>query len=354
VISEVIQRDVPVRSEWIGTTEGAIDAQIRAQVAGYLLSRDYKEGTLVQKDQLLFRIDPRPYRAALDEARGQLARDEAVLERARLEVLRNTPLAQEGAVSQRELDNAIQSERAGEASVRASRAAVEKARLDLAFTEIRSPIEGIADIATAQVGDLVGPSDPQPLTAVSQLDPIRVATPISEREYLRFAEAINRVATQGGAAGTVLELVLTDGSVYVHPGRAVLAGREVDSSTGTIMIKGEFPNPDYLLRPGQYARVRAVTEVLRGALLVPQRAVREIQGVFQVAVVGADDTVTLRVVEPGPREDGLWVIAKGLAAGERIVVEGIQKLRDGTRVAPKAAAHAAATAAPAPDGAPAE
>jgi membrane fusion protein (multidrug efflux system) len=337
VVAPVIQQDVPISTEWIGTTEGAIDAEIRAQVSGYLLSRDYHEGGDVKKGDLLFRIDPRPYQAALDQAQGDLGRARAALGKAQLDVARYTPLAAEGAVSQQELDNAMQARRAGEAAVQAASAAVEKAQLDLLFAEVRSPIDGIAGVARAQVGNLVGPSDPDPLTTVSQVDPIRVSVPISEREYLRFAGALKRLDGQAGTRPATLELILADGSVYPHRGTAIVAGREIDPRTGTIEVKGEFSNPDQVVRPGQYARVRVVTETRQGALLVPQRALQEIQGVFQVAVVGADARIALRVVVPGPTHESLRVIEKGLAAGERVVVEGIQKVRDGTLVAAKPA-----------------
>ena len=346
VVAPVVQRDVAVTSEWIGTTEGAVDAEIRAQVSGYLVARDYKEGTLVHKDAVLFRIDPRQYRAALEQARAEIGRAQATLGKADLDVRRFTPLVAEGAVSQQELDNAIQLQLSGRAAVEGARAALEKATLDLSFTEIRSPIDGIAGVAQAQLGDLVGPGDPEPLTKVSQVDPIRVSFPISEREYLRFADRF-RGAVRGGKSGGdgTLELVLADGSVWPYRGQGVPASAGVDAATGTLLIRGEFPNPDLVLRPGQYARVRAVTETKKGALLVPQRAISELQGVFQVAVVGADDKVELRVVEPGVRDGSLQVIEKGLSPGERVVVEGLQKVRAGSVVAPKAAAAPAPAAA---------
>jgi membrane fusion protein (multidrug efflux system) len=336
IVAPVAKKDVPITMEWIGTTEGAVDAEIRAQVSGYLISRDYAEGTDVAKDALLFRIDPRPYHAALEQARGDLGRAQAALEKARLDVARYEPLAKEGAVSQQELDNAVQAKRAGVAAVQTAQAAVEKASLDLGFTEIRSPITGIAGVAAAQLGNLVGPADPEPLTRVSQLDPIRVSFPLSEREYLRFAQGF-RDAAQGTPREARLELILADGSSWQHRGRAVPAASGVDPRTGTILIRGEFPNPENILRTGQYARVRAVTDTLEGALVVPQRAVSEVQGVFQVAVVGADNKVSIRVVEVGPRDGSDQVIAKGLQAGEQVVAEGIQKVRDGALVNPQTA-----------------
>lgn len=352
VVADVVQKDVPITVEWIGTTEGAVDAEIRAQVSGYLISRDYAEGTAVKQGQLLFQIDPRPYQAALDQARGDLGRAKAALTKSRQDVARYTPLAAEGAVSQQELDNAIQATLANEASVQGAQAAVEKAELDLAFTAIRSPIDGIAGVARAQLGNLVGPNDPEPLTTVSQLDPIRVSFPLSEREYLRFSAAIREaMATGGRGREGRLELILADGSTWPHRGRAVPAAAGVDPSTGTILIRGEFANPDKILRTGQYARVRGVAEVLEGALVVPQRAVSELQGVSQVAVVGADNKVAIRVVQPGPRFGSEQVIEQGLQAGERVVAEGVQKVRDGTLVNPRAASEAAAlpTAAAPPE-----
>jgi len=338
VVAPVVQRDVAVTSEWIGTTEGAVDAEIRAQVSGYLVAREYEEGTIVREGEVMFRIDPRLTRAALEQARGDVGRAEAMLGKANLDVERFTPLVAEGAVSRQELDNAIQLQRSAQAQLQMARAAREKAEIDLDFTEIRSPTDGIAGVAQAQLGDLVGPSDPNPLTRVSKVDPIRVSFPISEREYLRFA-SVFRSAAEGreGAREGGLELVLADGSVWPHRGRGVPASAGVDPATGTLLVRGEFSNPDNVLRPGQYARVRAVTETKAAALLVPQRAIAETQGVFQVAVVGPDDRVELRVVEPGVRDGGMQVIEKGLAAGERVVVEGIQKVRTGTVVKPKAA-----------------
>ncbi|HXV37046.1 MAG TPA: efflux RND transporter periplasmic adaptor subunit, partial [Myxococcota bacterium] len=278
VVGSAVSKDVPVTMEWIGTTEGAVDAEIRAEVSGYLISRDYAEGTVVKQGDLLFRIDPRSFQAALDQARGELGRAEAALEKARLDVERYTPLAREGAVSQQELDNATQARRAGEAAVQSGRAAVESARLDLSRTEIRSPIDGIAGVALSQLGDLVGPGAPGPLTNVSQVDPIRVTFPLSEREYLRFAVGFREVM-EGRADKSRegrLELILADGSTWPERGRAVPAAAGVDSRTGTILVRGEFPNPDRVLRPGQYARVRAIVEVQKDAIVVPQRAVSEL------------------------------------------------------------------------------
>jgi membrane fusion protein (multidrug efflux system) len=346
LVAEVTARDVPEISEWIGTTEGSVDAEIRSQVTGYLVSRDYEEGQRVAKGDLLFRIDPRSFQAALDQARGELGRAQAELERARLDVARYTPLVEQGAVSRQEYDNAVQRQRADEAAVQAARAAAEKARIDLGFTEVRSPIEGIAGLAQAQLGDFVGPTDPEPLTTVSQLDPIRVAFPLSEQEYLRFAGAFREAVSQRNFREGTLQLVLADGSIYPHAGTGYPAGREIDPRTGTITVKGVFPNPDQILRPGQYARVRAETGLAKGALVVPQRAIQELQGLPQLAVVGPDEKIEIRTVTTGPTWGTLAVITKGVAAGERVVVEGFQKVRPGTVVAAKPAPAALAGAPP--------
>jgi len=355
VVGSAAQRDVRVVREFIGTTEGNIDAEIRAQVSGYLLSRDYREGSLVKQGDLLFRIDARPFRAALDQASGDLERARAQRAKAEQDVARFTPLAAEGAISQQELDNAIQAARANRAAVETAQAVVEKAEVELGFTQIIAPIDGIAGVADAQIGDLVGPTNPKPLTTVSQVDPIRVATPISERDYLRFAGAI-RDSLEGRDAGlrASLELVLADGSVHPQAGRVVVTNREVDPRTGTILLKSEFPNPGLTVRPGQYARVRAATQVLKDAVVVPQRAVTDLQGTHQVAVVGPDDVVEIRVVALGPQDGTDVVIQRGLSLGERIVVEGIQKVRNGSKVAPQAPAPATAAPEPAPAAPPAE
>ena len=335
IVTEVVEQDVPIGSEWQGTTEGAVDAEIRAQVSGILLSRDYTEGAPVTKDQILFHIDPREYQAAVERAKGDLGRAQAVLQASRQDVARYTPLAKSGAVSQRELDNAIQSARAGTANVDAAQAALDKAKLDLSFTEVRSPLDGVAGVALAQVGNLVSPADPKPLTTVSTLDPIRVSFAISEQEYLRFADRIAEVTTHGPRPGEgTLELVLADGSIYKFKGKGVSSGRAIDKTTGTIPVKAEFPNPGNILRPGQYARVRAVTDTKQAALVVPQRAIRDMQGVQQVAVVGDDGKVSIRVVTAGPTFESLRVIEKGVSKGERVVVEGLQKVRDGMTVKP--------------------
>jgi membrane fusion protein (multidrug efflux system) len=347
LVAEVVAKDVPVVSEWLGTTEGSIDADIRAQVTGYLVSRDYREGSRVDEGTLLFKIDPRPFRAALDQAKGDRGRAEAAYELARLDVARYKPLVADGAVSRQEFDTAVQRLRSSEAELQAARAAVDKADIELGFTEIRSPIAGVVGVAKRQLGDLVGPNDPEPLTTVSQLDPIRVSFEVSEQEYLRFAPRFDKAQQEGRfqSASGGLEMVLADGSVYAHRGVGYPAGREIDPRTGTITVKGDFPNPERLLRPGQYARVRVETDLASGALVVPQRAIQDLQGMAQLTLVGADDKVEVRTVTTGPAWGKLQVITKGVAAGERVVVEGFQKVRPGMVVAPKPAPVEEAAAA---------
>jgi len=346
LVVEVATRDVPVISEWLGTTEGFVDAEVRAQVTGYLISRNYEEGQVVKTGDLLFRIDPRPFQAALDQAKGQLGFAKADLERNHLDVVRYTPLVKQGAVSQQEYDNAVQRERGAQASVQAAQAAVEKARIDLGFTEVRSPVDGIVGLAQAQLGDLVGPNDPKPLTDVSQLDPMKVSFPLSEQDYLRFATRIQEAVRTGSFRKDSLELVLADGSIYPHRGTGYPAGRAVDPRTGTITVKGVFPNPDAYLRPGQFARIRVETDLRKGALVVPQRAVSDLQGTKQIAVVGPDDKVDVRSVRAGPTWGTLQVIDEGLSAGDRVIVEGAQKVRPGMVVAPKPAPPELAGAPP--------
>jgi membrane fusion protein (multidrug efflux system) len=338
VVAEVIQKDVPIYGEWVGTTVGYVDAQIRARIQGYLLALSYTEGSVVKANDLLFKIDPRPYKAALDQAKAEVARAEAAYNKSLLDVKRNTPLAAEGAISQRELDDAIQASLANRASVASARAKLENAQLNLDWTSVTSPINGIAGIATAQVGDLI--LENTVMTTVSQLDPIKVNFPISEREYLKFAERIEKVQSQPGSASSRearLELVLADGNVYAHKGRAVVADRQVDVKTGTITIVSYFPNPGNRLRPGLFAKIRAPIETRAGALLVQQRAVKELQGTFQVAVIGDGNVVALRNVIPGPRIGSLWLIDEGLKPGETVIVEGLLKVRDGMVITPKAA-----------------
>lgn len=332
-VAPVIQKDVPLVSEWIGTLDGSVNADIRPKVEGYLLRQFYKEGQYVHPGDPLFEIDPRQFRAAMDQAQGALGQAEAVLAKTSHDVERFTPLVAERAISQQELDNALSAQKNAQAAVAAAQAAVEQSALNLAWTKVTSPIEGIVGIAKAQVGDLVNPQ--AVMTTVSTVDPIRVTYGISEREYLRLAEGINRSNYATTEQGSVLELVLDDGRVYPEKGRERMADREVDPKTGTMTIRGFFPNPRHILRPGQFGKVRAALAVKTGALLVPQRAVMELQGGYRVAVVGADNKADIRAVEPGERVADLWVIDKGLKAGESVIVSGIQYVRAGMTVKTK-------------------
>ncbi|MCX6348682.1 MAG: efflux RND transporter periplasmic adaptor subunit [Candidatus Aureabacteria bacterium] len=331
VAMEVIQKDVPLESEWIGTALGYIDAQIRPKVQGYLLEQNYGNGALVKKDQLLFTIDPRQFQADLDQAEGQLHKAQAALQKSDIDVTRYTPLSKEGAVSQEELDQVIQGQQSNQAMVDSAEAGVRQARLNLDWTTVLSPIDGIAGISAAQIGDLV--SEQTVLTAVSQVNPIKVQFPISEQEYLAYAE--HRRSTAAGDAAPPkfdLGLVLADESVYPEPGQLLSIDRQIDIKTGTMLVQAAFPNPGNLLRPGQYAKIRAVTRVAKGALLIPQRAVQEVQSNYQVAVVTAQGTVNFQPVTPGERVGDLWIITQGLQKGDRVVVEGLQKLKQGMPV----------------------
>lgn len=403
-VVQVEQKNVPIYSEWIGTTEGMVNAELKAQVTGYLLRQDYKEGSFVKKGQLLFEIDPRPFQAALDQANGQVAQYQGQVEQAtsqitqaeaqlaqansqllqaqarlaqaranqgktELDVKKYQPLAEQKAVTQQDLDNALQANMAAKAQVDAEKAGVEAARaqmahasaeintaragvatakgqlenakaaaktaaLNLSFTRIVSPIDGIAGMAQAQVGDLVSTTS-NPLTTVSTLDPIKVYFTLSEQDYLRYTKPFLGSAEQSGSLDHLeLELILADGSTYPEKGTFYFADRQVDPKTGAIRMAGVFPNPNNGLRPGQFGRVRAVTSTQEDALMVPQRAVSELQGTYQVAVVGADNTVSFRPVKVGEKSGSMWVITEGLKAGETVVAEGTIKVRPGMLVKP--------------------
>mgnify|MGYP000644212552 CR=1 FL=1 len=336
LVAPVAQRDVPIYSEWVGTIEGYVNAEIRPKVQGYLLTQNYKNGGVVKAGQLLFEIDRRQFKAALDQAVGQLESAQAIYKKTQLDVARYKPLAAEGAVSQEELDNAVQQNEANKAAVFESQANVEQAKLNLDWTKVNSPIAGVAGINQAQIGDLVG--NTTVLTTVSTLDPIKVQFPISEQEYLRFAKNINRDSETGetGPDAPKLELILANGDVYAYPGRFYAVNRQVDERTGTLLVQAVFPNADNVLRPGGYGKARAATNVAKNALVIPQRAVLDLQGTFQVFVLEGDK-VSVRDVTPGARTGSDWVIEKGLAAGETIVVEGLQKIRDGATVVAKPA-----------------
>ena len=347
-VAQVEQKDVPIYNEWVGTLEGLVNAQIRPQVTGYLVRRTYQEGSFVKKGQLLFEIDPRTFQAALDQTKGQLANAEQQLAqaqanqvKAQLDVDRYIPLAKEQAVSQQALDNAVQTNLAAQAAVRAAKAQIDAAKaqvdaaqLNLGFTKIVSLIDGIAGVAQAQIGDLVGQTTL--LTTVSTLDPIKVYFPVSERGYLNYIKENPDVAKRAAQEKKLaLELILADGRLYPHKGTFSFADRQVDVKTGTLRLEGLFPNPGNILRPGQFARVRAITTTKKGALLVPQRAVTELQGSYQVAVVGNDNKVSIRPVKVGERVGTQWIIDEGLKPGENVVAEGIQQVKAGMTVNPK-------------------
>jgi len=357
-VVEVTQKDVPVYGEWVGTLDGIVNATIRAQVSGYLVKQNYREGDFVKKDQVLFEIDPREFQAALDQARSVLQQSKAALEQAKADVSRQEarwdtakanlkrirPLAQQNAVSQKDLDDAVGTELsnrsavdaakaavlAAEAQVLGAQAAVEKAQLNLDFTKITSPIDGIAGIAKAQMGNLVGPGSVEELTTVSTIDPIKCYVSLSEQEYMR---AMERRSKQAGKVP--LDLILSDGSAYPYKGEIAFADRQVDVRTGTIRVANLFPNPKNLLRPGMFSRVRAEMGIKKAALVIPQRAVSEVQGRYLVAVVGSENKVAIKPVKVGQWFGQLWVIDDGLKAGERVVAEGTQKVREGMVVNPK-------------------
>jgi membrane fusion protein (multidrug efflux system) len=329
-VAEVLRRDVPVYSEWVGTTDGAVNAVIRAQVQGYLIVQNYHEGDVVRKGQVLFEIDARPFRAALDQANGNLAEQQARWTTARANLARVVPLAEQNAVSKKDLDDAVGQEQGAHAAVLSARALVEKAALDVGFTRIISPVDGIAGIAKAQIGNLVGPGVTEELTTVSTVDPIRVYICVGEQDYLGLMEPGRSVFRE-----IPLEMVLADGRIYPYKGRFSLADRQVDVKTGTIKLAAFFRNPGNYLRPGQFGKIRAQDKVKRGALLVPQRAVTELQGSYQVAVVGADNKVDVRMVKVGERVGSLWVIDEGLKPGEKVVAEGVQKVRQAMVVRPE-------------------
>jgi membrane fusion protein (multidrug efflux system) len=390
-VVRVEQKDVPVYSEWIGTTEGMVNADIKAQVTGYLLRQNYQEGSFVRKGQLLFEIDPRPFQALVNQAKGDLAKSESQVQQAvtqldqalaqlaqansqlmqaeanqrktQLDVNKYTPLLEQKAVTQQEFDNADQANDAAraqvevvksqikaaaagvgtakaaiiaaKAQVESSQAAVRTAELNLSFTSIVSPIDGIAGIAQAQVGNLISTTS-APLTTVSTVDPIKVFFTLSEQQYLAFNKRNLIEARRGASVAQIqLELILADGSNYPESGSFFFADRQVDQKTGAIRLAGIFPNPGNVLRPGQYGRVRAVTATKPAALLVPQRAVSELQGSYQVAVVGGDNKIELRTVKVGERSGSMWVIDDGLKDGETVVVEGIQRIKAGAVVNPK-------------------
>ena len=334
LVATPVQRDVPVHSEWVATTDGYVNAEIRPQVSGYIVRQNYKEGAYVHRGDVLFEIDPRPFQATLDRAQAELAQAAAQLGKTRIDVERDTPLAEKKAIPKEKLDNEIQGKLAAEAAVAAGKAAVERAELDLGWTRVTSLVDGVAGIAEVQMGNLVGP--PVRLTSVSQVDPIKVYFPVSEQEYLRA----RHVSAKGQAIdlfNSAPELILADGTVYPHKGRILLTDRQVDPGTGTIRLVASFPNPGSILRPGQYGRVRIQTSMSKSALLVPQSAVQELQGGYQAALVGADHKVSIRPIKVGEKVGSMWVINEGLNPGDQVIVEGVGKVKDGTPVVPKPA-----------------
>jgi membrane fusion protein (multidrug efflux system) len=331
-VATVMQQDVPIFHEWVGSMDGLVNAEIRAQVTGYLVTQGYQENMPVKKGDLLFEIDSRPFQAALDQSRGELAQAEARLGKADLDVKRFAPLVKDNAISQEEYDDAVQAQLEAKAAVVAAKAHVEQAQLNLGFTKITSPVDGIASFAKAQIGNLVGPASGE-LTTVSQVDPIKVYFNVTEQAYINFAKLYSG---EGGRNERLrqleIHLLLADGSTYPSPGKIFAADREIGSTTGALRIQSLFPNPDYNLRPGEFARVRLKFDVEHNALLVPQRAVSELQGSYQVDVVDAENKVHIQPVTIGARSGQFWIIKEGLHPGDRIVVEGLQKVREGSKV----------------------
>jgi len=337
-VATVVKKDTPIYSDWVATLDGFVNAQIQPRVSGYIIKQDYVEGSTVKKGQVLFEIDPRPFKAVLDQAKAQLAQAEAQLGKARLDVERDTPLAEAKAIAQSQLDTEIQAKLGAEATVQAAKANIEEAELNLEFTRVTSLIDGVAGIAQVQIGNLVGPSSV--LTSVSQVDPIKAYITVDEQTYTDFhrrfpteekvAEARKKIA---------LQLILSNGDAYEHTGTISFADRQVNPATGAIRIAAAFPNPNNLLRPGEFGRIRLSAKTQEGALLIPQRAVIELQGSHQVAVVGPDNKVTIRPVTVADRVGKLWIVTSGLKPGERVVVEGLMKVRDGSVVNPTEVAN---------------
>jgi RND family efflux transporter MFP subunit len=335
-VAPVLQRDVPIYRDWVAILDGYVNAQIRSSVDGYLVAQNVQEGSVVRKNEVLFEIDPRPFRAALDQANGELAARIADESRTARDVERDRPLAEAHAIPKNQLENDVQIHRAAVAAVAAARGTVRQAELNLGFTHVRSLIDGIVGITEVQIGNLVSPTSV--LTTVSQVEPIKAWFAISEQEYLDVADRLHGSALDGGGRNNedvAFDLILTNGSTYPHRGSFLFANRQVDSLTGTIRIAASFPNPNHLLRPGQFGRVRAATQIQHNALLVPARAVSELQGTYQVTVLKPDSTVIVQPVTLGPRVDSLWVVESGLHAGQLVVVEGTQKVHAGVKVVAK-------------------
>ena len=361
LVTPVVRKDVPQQLEAVATVDGYVNADIRARVRGYLSSQDYKEGGLVKANQRLFSIERSEYESAVASAGAALTRARAVAERNRSQLARVRGLFESGAISQQEIDNAVAANADADAQVEGARAQLQQAQLNLSYTQLRSPIDGVAGVAAVRVGNLVGQDGPTLLTTVSQIDPMRVSFPVTERDYIAFQERFRQLARRdlawakrqfdklehGEAAEANdpgVELVLADGSVFPHRGIVVTAGRQFDPSTGTIQLQALVPNPEGVLRPGQYGRIRLQRpRPPEGALAVPDKALISVQGTYSLAVVGADDKVALRRVEVGPSVNGVRVIVKGVNEGERVVVEGVQKVSDGAQVQPELAPEATAS-----------
>jgi len=333
-VAAVTEADVPIYHEWIGSLDGLVNAQIRAQVTGYLFKQNYREGDLIKKGDLLFEIDHRPFQAVLDQDRGLLAQAEARLGKTELDVRRYGPLVKDKAISQEEYDDAVQANLEAKAAVVSAKAQVEQAQLNLEFTTITSPIDGIASIARAQIGDLVGPATGE-LTTVSTIDPIKAYYNVTEQAYINFTRLFGSESARSDRLRQLeIELVLTDGTVYSHKGQIYAADRQIGPTTGALRVEALFPNPDNALRPGEFARVRVKFDLKHDSLLVPQRAVSELQGSYQVALVGQDSKIHVQPVRVGERVGSLWMIEDGLQPGQRVVVEGTQRLREGIVVNP--------------------
>ena len=330
-VATVVQKDTPIYSDWVATLDGFVNEQIQPRVSGHIIKQDYVEGSTVTQGQVLFEIDPRTFKAALDQAKAQLAQAEAQLGKAKLDVERDTPLAEARAIAQSQLDTEIQAKLGAEAVVQAAKANMEEAELNLEFTKVTTLISGVAGIAQVQIGNLVGPNSV--LTSVSQVDPIKAYLTVDEQTYTDFHRRFpTEEAVTEARKKIALQLILSDGHVYEHPGTISFADRQVNPATGAIRIAAIFPNPSNLLRPGEFGRVRLSAKTQSGALLIPQRAVIELQGNHQVAVVGPDNKVIIRPVTVGERVGNLWIVTEGLNPGERVIVEGLLKVRDGSPV----------------------
>jgi RND family efflux transporter MFP subunit len=336
LVTQVVKADVPIVREWVGTLDGSENADIRARVAGYLQKKDYQEGSYVKQGDLMFEIDPRPFEAALDEAKSQLDQAQAVQLATEADFARSQDLFNKKVISEQEFENKKQLNQANISKVAALQAAVETAKLNLGFTKISAPVDGIAGIAKAQIGDLVGPGSTATLTTVSKIDPIRLYFPLSEKDYKQYASGLQKIMqTPESEREANIEMVFADKTVYPRKGKFSFVDRQVDPTTGTILIAANFPNPDHTLRPGQFAKARAVIEKISGALLVPERALVELQGSYQIGVLDAENKAEIRPIKIGPRYKGQVVVTEGLKEGEKVIVEGFQKVRPGMIVTAK-------------------